>query len=138
MTIYIGYSCTLKYISNPATVNDDTTSIAELPALQWSICKQFKVTTCTIGGSDIFGSLLGDEYDTECKYEVETIPNHAKSKEAFWQLLKNNSERFTATEFVKSIDIWNRTSSEWMQIFEHSRNTTEEQRIFRYSIWKVI
>ena len=93
-----------------------------------------------MGQSDIFGSFFGEEYnnDTECIYELGSIPNHAKSKEAFLKLLKNNSERFTATDFVKSIDIWNRTSGEWMQIFADSRNTTEEQRMFRYSIRNVI
>ena len=135
MTIYIGYSCTVKYISNPTTVHDDTPSITELPPLQWSICKQFKVTSCTTGGSAIFGSFFGRKYnsDTECTYKHGKIPNHAKSKEAFWKLLEDNREGFTATEFVESIDIWNRTSEEWMQIFGDSRDTTKEQRMFRYS-----
>ena len=84
--------------------------------------------------------MFRDDYfnDTECTYELDTIPNHADSKEAFWKLLKDNGERFTATEFVKSIDIWNMTSEEWMQIFGDGRDTTEEQRMFRYSIRNVI
>ena len=131
MTIYIGYSCTARYISNPTTVNDDITSIAELQPLQWSICKQFQVTTCTIG-SDITGSLFEDfDSDTECTFDAYTIPNHAKSKEAFWKSLEDNKEKFTATDFVRSVDIWNRTSEEWMHIFGDSRDTTEEQRMFR-------
>ena len=132
MTIYIGYTCTLKYVSNPTTVHDDTTSIAELP-LQWSICKQFKVATYTKGGSNIFGSLLGEYYtsDAELEYEVGTIPNHAKSKDAFWKLLEDNHERFTANEFVKYIELWNSTSKEWMRIFGDSRDTKEDQKMFR-------
>ena len=136
MTIYIGYSCTVKYISNPTTVHDDTTSISELPPLQWSICKHFTVTTCTFGRSDYFGSLFEEDYtdDTECIYELGSIPNHAKSEEEFWKLLKRKDEWFSASDFIKSIDMWNRTSEEWMHIFGNSRNTTEEQRMFRYSI----
>ena len=80
----------------------------------------------------MYGSLLGgDTSDSECKYDVETIPNHAKSKEAFWKLLEDNDERYTANNFVQYIDIWNSTSKEWMRIFGDSRDTKEDQKMFR-------
>ena len=111
-----------------------------MPPLQWSICKQFTVTTCTFGRSDIFGLLYGEVYtdDTECTYKRGTIPNHAKSKEAFWNSLPGRGETFTATEFVRYIDIWNRTSKEWRRIFGDSRDMKEEHIMFRYSFTYII
>ena len=47
-TIYYGYECTKKYISDPITVSDEMVPLESLPPLQWSICKQVYLTDCTI------------------------------------------------------------------------------------------
>ena len=47
-TVYYGYECTKKYISDPITVSDEMVPLDSLPPLQWSICKQVHLTDCTI------------------------------------------------------------------------------------------
>ena len=47
-TVYFGYLCTKKYISDPITVSDEMVPLDSLPPLQWSICKQVHLTDCII------------------------------------------------------------------------------------------
>ena len=47
-TVYYGYECAKKYISDPITVSDEMVRLDSLPPLQWSICKKVHLTDCTI------------------------------------------------------------------------------------------
>ena len=47
-TVYYGYECAKKYISDPITVSEEMVPLDSLPPLQWSICKQVYLTDCTI------------------------------------------------------------------------------------------
>ena len=51
-TVYYGYACTKKYISDPITVSDEMVPLDSLPPLQWSICKQIHLTDCTTISDD--------------------------------------------------------------------------------------
>ena len=44
--MYYGGLCTVKYISNPATVVEKMAPLDQLPPLQWSICRQVYFADC--------------------------------------------------------------------------------------------
>ena len=62
-TVYYGYECTKKYISDPIIVSDEMVPLESLPPLQWSICKQVHLTDCTIQDySEYYFSLFDNDY----------------------------------------------------------------------------
>ena len=82
-TVYYGYECTKKYISDPITVSDEMVPLDSLPPLQMSICKQVHLTDCTIQDhSNYYFSLfdkheviMNDTDDYECYYDYDTDYN---------------------------------------------------------------
>ena len=69
-TVYCGYECTKKYISDPITVSDEIVPLDSLPPLQWSICKQVQLTDCYIQ-SDVFASLNEYNYFNYYYYDYD-------------------------------------------------------------------
>ena len=57
-TVYYGYECTKKYISDPIAVSDEMVPLDSLPPLQWSICKQVHLTDCAIQDNSAFNFLF--------------------------------------------------------------------------------
>ena len=136
--MYHGHNCTNKYISNPGTVNDDKVLLTDLPPIQWSLCKQFTIGTCIIKDTNyggIYGFLFqNEEYyesEEECVYDPNVIPNHAESKESFWQMFDRRP-----SALIKEIDLWNRSTNAWDRIFTSADFSDEEenQKLFRLQI----
>ena len=73
-TVYYGYECTQKYLSDPITVSDEMVPLDSLPPLQWSICKQTHLTDCTIQ-EEYYYNLFGDNY----YYDYSTTTANAPS-----------------------------------------------------------
>ncbi len=101
-------------MSNPATVNDET---VPLPPLQWSICKQFVVRACEIIPIDISQFENYEVIEYMCKLDDGQIPNHSNTTSFYWEKLKEDEEKYRIAEFIKEIDIWNRSSFTWEQIY---------------------
>ena len=130
ITVYHGYGCTEKFVSNPATVNDENVPLNELPSIQWSICKQFVVMACTDtlldktgGDGGDFGSLFAqfdnDETEIEyvCNLDDQQIPNHSNTTSFYWEKLTERNQNYVISDFIAEIDIWNRSSSTWEPIY---------------------
>ncbi len=113
ITVYHGYGCTEKFVSNPATVNDETVPLNELPPLQWSICKQFVVKACRVIPMVTSGGRFTENIEYVCFLEDGEIPNHSNTTSLYWEQLQEKKERYGIIEFIKEIDIWNRSSFTW-------------------------
>ncbi len=147
ITNYHGYGCSEKFVSNPATVNDETVPLNELPPLQWSICKQFVVTACTDtplfeggregefsdGGEYVYGSLFAQFDETEieyvCNLRDQQIPNHSNTSSFYWRKLTERGQNYEINKLIAEIDIWNQSSFTWEPI--HVSKDTKFQNLFR-------
>ena len=134
LTVYHGYGCTNKYISNPSTINDDVVHLSDLPPIHWSICKQFTVGACVAGTLvDDFSFLFHNDYyydkpEEECVYQFNTIPNHADGEKDLWSL-----QNFKVETMVKKIDVWNETTDSWQTIYTPSVLAEEQDdNLFRW------
>ncbi len=143
ITVYHGYGCTEKFVSNPATVNDENVPLNKLPPLQWSICKQFVVMACTDtlldktgGDGGNFGNLFAqydnDETENEydCNHLIGQIPNHSNTTSFYLEKLTKRTEFHRITDFIAEIDIWNRSSLAWEPIY-NSLKYANGSNIFR-------
>ena len=59
ITLYHGYECTNKFISNPATITEESVQLEEMHAIQWTLCQQFTIGDCIFEEGGYF-SLFGD------------------------------------------------------------------------------
>ena len=83
-TVFYGYECTKKYISDPITVSDEMVPLDSLPPLQWSICKQVQLTDCSIQLND-YVSILEDNSLSYYYYDNDVLlPIHEKINIAYY------------------------------------------------------
>ena len=76
-TVYYGYECTKKYISDPITVSDEMVPLDSLPPLQWSICKQVHLTDCTF--QEYIPSYYNNLFDNDYYYDYDTTSTNAST-----------------------------------------------------------
>ncbi len=62
----------------------------------------------------MFGNVIYEEAEENC--EGSMIPNHANTSEEFWNTLEKR-EHYKLDEFLKKIDIWNKSTNVWEEIY---------------------
>jgi hypothetical protein len=95
ITVWQGWNCTMRYLSNPVTVEDSFESLSSLPPIQLSICTKFVV------GEPLVEELVSDTnyFEVFGGNLVETLPpgtifTFANSSEEFWQDMDSRREHY--------------------------------------------
>jgi hypothetical protein len=64
----------------------------------------------------------------ECLYEDGKWGVYANSTDEYWMEMRNRQENYNISNFLEFIDIWNKSTSDWMRIYD---NNTQESDLFR-------
>ncbi len=86
ITVWQGWNCTLRYLSQPVTVQEEFVSLKALPPVQLSVCKKFTIykqpATKPIDFSEF---MLDDVYEPSSSVPLGSILTFGNSSKEFWQ-----------------------------------------------------
>ena len=129
ITIYKGYDCTSRYLSNPENIEMKYKGIETLPPLRYSICQKFTFADCSYPSYSF--SFFNDFYnndETECIFGAAEIPNYSEynTSEEFWEFAQKD---IRPGKYVKEISVRNKTNGNWETIFQ--KDGKESFSVFR-------
>ncbi len=138
MSLWQGWSCTLRYLAKPVMVEDQFVNLDSLPNIQISFCKKVSIaepitlqanptTPQTVGNGweDYIdaneGQLVGPGTAEEAAHLANYLPpgtilTFANSSQAFWQDVRSREE-FQLRKFIVKLEFWNGTSGQWEAIY---------------------
>jgi len=129
ITMWQGWNCILRYLSQPMRVEEEFVSLALLPPVQLSICKVFTVRLSDNYPTDDEDIISIEEMDDNLSGNLPLdedygptgtgngIPLYANSAEAFWQGLLLAHEEVKLSDLIDEIDFHNETMDGWDAIY---------------------
>jgi hypothetical protein len=96
ITMWQGWNCTMRYLSNPVTIEDSYESLSSLPPIQLSICKRFLIWEPLIEDLSVEAGFYPMVEDSVPDNSIPrgTILTFANSSEEFWHDMVTRKEYF--------------------------------------------
>jgi hypothetical protein len=95
ITVMQGWNCTLRYLSQPVTVQEEFVSLKALPPVQLSVCKKFTIYKQPAPKPIDFSEfMLDDVYEASSSVPLGSILTFGNSSEEFWQGMASRWEHY--------------------------------------------
>jgi hypothetical protein len=127
-TCWEGWDCTLQYLAQPVSVEEDFINIAQLPPVQLSICRIFGIEKPAFSyefAPEIEFMVDEESLLGQSNLPSDTLPILANSTTEFWNKIDRRGESYRLTELIKIIEVWNDSATIWNLIYENTRNNSD-------------